>query len=291
MNLRDLEYFVAVAEYGHFGRAAQQCHVSQPTLSAQLKKLEQQLNVVLFERSHKHVMLTEAGQQLLPYARRVLAQTQEMSVLAEHLQQPLAGQLRLGLIPTIAPYLLPRITGALSQALPEVTWYFEERQTEAGIERLLQGELDALVLAKLHEVPHTLHLPLYYEPFWLAMPAKHPLAQQKTITLDAITHERILLLEEGHCLREQTESFCRWLVDQPQTFAGTSMETVRHMVAAGMGITVVPEYAVIPAENVTYRPFTVPQPGREVILLCRDTYPKMTLLKALQKVIRNDNKR
>ena len=285
MNLKDLEYFVAVAQTKHFGRAATQCHVAQPTLSAQLKKLEHSLDVLLFERSQKNVMLTVAGEQLLPYAQNVLMQVKALQETAQQLTHPDSGSVVLGFIPTIAPFLLPPATQLLQQALPAVQWTFEERQTHIGVEKLLHGELDAMVMAKLQPIAGTLELKVGYEPFKIALPANHPLAQCKTIQLDQLHHESLLLLEEGHCLREQTQALCQWLSDHPQRFAGTSLETLRQMVVAQAGITVIPAMATIPTPGIVYRSFADPEPGRDIVLLCRDSYTRIELIKKIQRVL------
>ena len=284
MNIRDLTYFIAVAEHAHFGRAAQACHISQPTLSAQLKKLENSLGVMLFERNQKQVSLTEAGTALLPYAKRIIAQVAELKDAVSALQNPLSGCIRIGLIPTIAPYWLPTMMQKLSSALPEVNWYFSEYKTDTAMNHLLNGKLDTVIMAQLEPVPGTIALPLGHESFMLAVSAQHPLANKATVTLADLQKENLLLLEEGHCLREQTTAFCKHLHNQPQHFAGTSLETLRHMIIANAGITVMPRMACIPTEGLVYKPFNKPEPGRDIILLCRDTYPKMTLLKKIQQL-------
>jgi LysR family hydrogen peroxide-inducible transcriptional activator len=285
MNLKDLEYFIAVAQTKHFGRAATQCHVAQPTLSAQLKKLEQSLEVLLFERSQKNVMLTVAGAQLLPYAQKVLMQVKELQAAAQQLTRPDSGSLTLGLIPTIAPYLLPTAAQRLNETLPAVKWIFEERQTQVGVQKLLQGDLDAMVMAKLQPIPGTIELKLGYESFKIALPEGHPLTKQKVIKLDQLQGEPLLLLEEGHCLREQTQALCEWLKQHPQRFAGTSLETLRQMVVANAGITVIPAMAAIPTPGIVYRAFQAPEPGREIILLCRDSYTRFELIKKIQSIL------
>lgn len=286
MNLRDLKYFVAVAEYKHFGRAAAACFVSQPTLSAQLKKLEETLGVSLFERDNKHVMLTLVGEECLAAAKSVLTEVGRLTHIAKHAQDPLAGACRLGVIPTIAPYLLPKITPHLVSALPNVTLLYEEWQTEALLQRLAEGQLDAGIIA-LPIPAHAMETyPLFDEPFVLAMPEQHVLAQSNAVAISALTHHPVLLLEEGHCLRDQTLAFCEHLqVQARQDFRATSLETLRQMVIAKVGITVLPQMAALPYAGLTYRHFAGVQPHRQIVLIFRPTSARKVLLQKMAALI------
>jgi len=293
MNLKDLKYFIAVAETGHFGRAAAQCFVSQPTLSMQLKKLEKELGVPLFERNNKRVLLTQTGEQLLQQAKRVLFETDRLTEMAKAVINPLGGTLRLGVIPTISPYLLPLVTRHITKAYPDLTLLIEERQTHVLMEMLQQGSLDCGILALPLEPAPILQLKLYQEHFVLAVSKHNPLAKDKTVTMKALDQQALLLLEEGHCLREQTLNFCnRIAIHERQDFRGTSLETLRQMVAANAGVTVLPQLAATQNyPDIKIIPFTAPQPYRDVVLICRDTFSRLNLLKGIQSIIQQEVKR
>ena len=247
MNLRDLQYLVALADLRHFGRAAEACHVSQPTLSTQVRKLEEELGVALVERAPRQVILTAAGVDIVERARRVLAEVAQMRETARRTTDPEAGSIRLGLFPTLGPYLLPHVVPSLRARFPRLELLLVEEKTEVLLAMLRAGRLDAAVLAlPLHE--EWLHCePLFEEPFMLAVPRGHPLSKRRELTLGALAHEHLLLLEDGHCLRDQALEVCSLAgAGEKEGFRATSLETLRQMVAAGVGITLLPLLAVQP---------------------------------------------
>jgi LysR family hydrogen peroxide-inducible transcriptional activator len=268
MNLRDLEYLVALAETRHFGRAAERCHVSQPTLSAQLRKLEAFLGVALVERRPRRLALTAAGEAVVERARRMLRDADDIRSLARASQDPLAGSLKVGLIPTVGPYLLPRVAPRIAKALPKLSLLLHEYQTAPLLERTLAGELDLAILALPADTKGLLTRPLFDEPFLVAMPAKHRLAAKKQVRAADLEDEKLLLLEEGHCLRDQALEVCAHTGTEEQAFRATSLETLRQMVASGLGITLLPELAAdgpfALARGLAVRPFAPPTPHRMI---------------------------
>src|SRR5207302_1294573 len=245
LKLKDLRYLVAVADLRHFGRAAARCFVSQPTLSAQLKKLEQSLGLQLVERAPNDVSLTAAGEEIVARARRIIEASDEVVALARSQRDPLAGPLRLALLPTIGPYLLPRVAPAIRRALPRLELRLYEYQTAPMLERLRGGELDVGILALPVELDGLESHELYREAFVVALPERHPLAAHETLRVADLKGETLLLLEDGHCLRDQALEVCsRAGVREPQDFRATSLETLRQMVATGAGVTLLPELAV-----------------------------------------------
>jgi len=257
MNLRDLRYLVAVARHKHFGKAAEACFVSQPTLSTQIKKLEEFLDVTLIERSHRQALLTPAGEAVVGQAERVLRDVDELVGIAQAHRDPLGGDLRLGLIPTVAPYLLPKILPSIRKALPKLNLKLSEGQTASITKLLDDGELDALILALPIEGEHVETKFLYREPFYFAASRSHPKADRKSVTVDDLDDERVLLLEDGHCLRDQALAICKsHNATENTNFRATSIETLRQMVAANVGITLMPALAVGPkSAAVRYIPF------------------------------------
>ncbi|WP_040953697.1 LysR substrate-binding domain-containing protein, partial [Coxiella burnetii] len=203
MNIRDLKYLLAVADSAHFGKAAEKCFVSQPTLSAQLKKLEEELGVRLFERNNKRVLITPIGQIIAAQVRVILQEVEKLKVLAQNAQDPFAGVFHLGIIPTLGPYLLPIILEIFKKRLPKLNLVVYENKTENILHELQQGRLDAVILALPVSAPNLVVQELFCEPFYVALPKHHPLAKKKSVTLADLEKETLLLLEEGHCLREQ----------------------------------------------------------------------------------------
>lgn len=274
MKLRDLEYLIAVDEERHFARAAERCFVSQPTLSGQLKKLEQQLGVLLVERSSRQVVMTEAGKAVARQARKVLAEAREIKGIAESFHDPMAGALQLGLIPTVAPYLLPLIMPPLHRAFPNLKLWLHEQQTHVLMERLRNAELDLLILALPVPTHDFIEVDLFSEPFQLAVPSSDPLAGQGKAQLTDLNQREVMLLEEGHCLREHALDVCfRAGASEYGAFHATSLETLRHMVGEGMGITLMPQLALPrqrhSSDAVCYLPFTQPVPTRRIGMLYR----------------------
>ena len=269
MNLRDLQYFVAVADHQHFGRAAEACNVSQPTLSMQLRKLEDYLGVALLERG-KQVMVTAVGEQVLRHARAALQHAGDIRQLAKTAQDPFAGELRLGAFPTFAPYFLPLAVPRIHKALPKLKLLLVEEKTPRLIEQLRLGALDAAFLALPIEEDWLDSRPLIEDPFLLAVPKSHPLAGRKRVSERDMRGEQLLLLEDGHCLRSQTLQVCSLMgAREEQEFRATSLETLRQMVAAGVGITLIPQMAVRKDANVAYIPFTGDVPSRTIGLVWR----------------------
>ena len=269
MNLKDLKYLVALADTGHFGRAAQRTFVSQPTLSAQLKKLEEYLGVKLVERHPKNVQLTEVCKQIVARARHMLSEGDEILALARNNTDPLSGKLKVALIPTIGPYLLPRVMLKLRKALPQLGLMLYEYQTEDLLKRLKEGEIDVGVLALPIEQDGLECRRLYREEFTVALPSDNPLAQKPSIKVGDLKGQTLLLLEDGHCLRDQALEVCSRIdVRGAEDFRATSLETLRHMVVAGLGVTLMPELAVESPfgsqRGLVIRQFTKPAPARTV---------------------------
>jgi len=269
MNLKDLKYLVALADTGHFGRAAQRTFVSQPTLSAQLKKLEEYLGVKLVERHPKNVQLTEVGKQIVARARHMLSEGDEILALARNNTDPLSGKLKVALIPTIGPYLLPRVMQKLRKALPQLGLMLYEYQTEDLLKRVKEGEIDVGILALPIEQDGLECRRLYREEFTVALPSDNPLAQKPSIKVGDLKGQTLLLLEDGHCLRDQALEVCSRIdVREAEDFRATSLETLRHMVVAGLGVTLMPELAVESPfgsqRGLVIRQFTKPAPARTV---------------------------
>jgi len=292
IKLRDLEYLLAVAECGHFGKAARACHVSQPTLSGQLMKLEAQLGLTLVERRHKGVMLTPAGETLVQQARAVKMAAENFEQTARSLLEPLAGDLHVGLIPTIAPYLLPLVMADLARGLPAMEFYLYEEQTRSLLDRLDEGKLDMAILALLPGMEHFDHYRLAVEPLLMAVPAVHHLSARKRVRLKDLEGEQVLALEDGHCLREQALGYCFAAgASEDPRFRATSLETLRYMVAAGMGVTLLPRLATAMATpGLSYLPFYEPMPARELVILVRRGYPRLAAVRAVVESLRQSLK-
>jgi LysR family hydrogen peroxide-inducible transcriptional activator len=269
VNLKDLKYLVALADTGHFGKAAERTFVSQPTLSAQLKKLEDYLGVKLVERQPKNVQLTDVGKQVVIRARRMLDEGDEIIALARNNTDPLAGKLKVALIPTIGPYLLPRVMPRIRKALPNLSLMLYEHQTESLLKRLREGEIDLGFMALPVAQDGVQSRVLYEENFTVALPNNHPLAAKAAIKVQDLKGHTLLLLEDGHCLRDQALEVCsRVDVREAEDFRATSLETLRQMVVAGLGITLLPELAVESPfgsqRGLTIKQFTKPSPSRTV---------------------------
>lgn len=288
MNLRDLHYIVAVADLKHFSKAAEACHISQPSLSMQIRKVEEELSVTLFERTNKQVLVTPEGHAIIARARQILALETDIRTLARQQQNPLAGTLRLGIIPTIAPYIVPRLLPALRKAMPALTLELREAQTHVLVREVQEGAVEIALLAlPLHQDGLT-ELPLYNEPFLVMVPHNHALASKKSIRSDDLHKQELLLLEDGHCLRDQALEVCHTVGAQVRTsFRGTSLETIRRMVEAEQGITLIPQLAIDKehTQRANYIPFSDPAPFRQVGLLYRNTYPRDALVQKLANVI------
>ena len=276
MNLRALQYFVKLADLRHFSTAADACFVSQPTLSTQIKKLEDELGVQLVERSPKNIMLTPVGEEIADRARLVLSDIDQIRAVARRSGNPAEGSIRLGLFPTLAPYLLPHVVPKIREAYPSLRLQLAEEKTETILTMLRQGELDAGLLAlPIHDDGLEMEI-LFDEPFVVATPADHPLSKKPKITMKDLDGTELLLLEEGHCLREHALEVCALAgAHERVDFHATSMETLRQMVAASVGVTLMPLLSVKPpiakTQNVVIRPFDDPAPNRTVALVWRSS--------------------
>ena len=290
MNLKDLKYLVALADTGHFGKAAERTFVSQPTLSAQLKKLEEYLGVKLVERQPKNVQLTEVGKQIVVRARRMLDEGDEIVALARSNTDPFAGKLKVALIPTIGPYLLPRVMQKIRKGLPHLGLMLYEYQTESLLKRLRDGEIDLGIMAMPALADGVETRDLYEENFTVALPNNHPLASKATIKVQDLKGHTLLLLEDGHCLRDQALEVCsRVDVKEAEDFRATSLETLRQMVVAGLGITLLPEMAVESPfgsqRGLTIKQFAKPAPSRTVGAVWRKTTTRGAAISAVCDVI------
>lgn len=291
MNLRDLRYLVALADERHFGRAAERCYVSQPTLSAQVRKLEEYLGVPLVERQPRRVTLTEAGEKIVERARRLLLEADAIVELAKTDRDPLSGALKLALIPTVGPYLLPHVARRLKRDLPRLKLMLYEYQTAPLLERLRAGEIDMGILALPVPLDGLEAEPLYDEPFTLAVPAGHRLADQERVRVEDLKGEALLLLEDGHCLRDQALEVCsRVRVQEEQDYRATSLETLRQMVAAGHGVTLLPQLAVDSpvgsARGLRAKPFVRPAPARTIGAVWRKSTTRTPAIAAIAASIR-----
>ncbi len=274
MNIRAIQYLVTLAEVRHFSRAAERCHVSQPTLSTQIRKLEEELGVQLVERNPRQVMLTAVGEEIVVRARTILAEVDAMRAIARRSRDPHSGTVRIGIFPTLAPYLLPHVVPRIRRDFPRLTLRLFEEKTEQVLAMLDQGRLDAglLALPLNHEGLHVREL--FEEPFLLALPEHHPLCEREQIHLSDLENQELMLLEDGHCLREQALEVCQLTGAHEQLdFYATSMETLRQMVAANTGITLMPALAVSPpvahTDNLVTRPFAEPGPSRKIAMVWR----------------------
>jgi len=296
MTLTELKYIVAVARERHFGRAADACFVSQPTLSVAIRKLEDELGVVLFERGGTEVGVTPIGLKVVAQAQRVLEEATNLKEIARQGHDPLEGPLRVGVIYTIGPYLLPKLVPAQIEVTPQMPLVLQENFTTRLLELLRQGEIDCAIVALPIPDAGLMVQPLYDEPFVVAVPKGHPWAEHEQISSDALKEETMLLLGAGHCFRDQVLEVCpelsRFSASSEgiqRTFEGSSLETIRHMVAAGVGITVLPASAVgsgVPKNDLlTYIPFKEPVPDRRVVLAWRKSFPRPTAIQALIKAI------
>jgi len=287
MNLRDFTYVLAIADHGSMAKAAIACHVSQSTLSIQLKKLEEEIGVAVFERANKRLTLAPAGKPLLEIARAIVQQSENFRALAKSYRDPFAGVFRLGAFPTLAPYLLPKIVPAIAAAFPRIELRLIEEKSPVLDQKLLTGEIDAALASLPPENVHFESAPLFEDPFFLACHREHPLARRKRVTKADLAHETLLLLDEGHCLRNQALEFCFSARAQENgEFRATSLETLRQMVAAGSGITLIPRIAVQPNEHIAYIPFAGRDtPSRTIGLIWRASSTQKKLLQSLTDLL------
>jgi len=314
MTLTELKYIVAVARERHFGKAADACFVSQPTLSVAVKKLEEELEVKLFERSANEVAVTPLGEEIVRQAQSVLEQAANIKDIAKRGKDPLAGPLKLGIIYTIAPYLLPKLVRQIITQTPQMPLMLQENFTVKLLEMLRSGEIDCAILAEPFPDTGLALAPLYDEPFFAAVPTSHPLAQLASVTADQLKNETMLLLGNGHCFRDHVLEVCpefarfaRFAGEADgirKSFEGSSLETIKHMVAAGMGITLVPRLSVpqdalepkkrgaelsfvkyLPVRDVRADGSSLPPPTRRVVLAWRRSFTRYEAIAALRNAI------
>ncbi|WP_376696113.1 LysR substrate-binding domain-containing protein [Wenzhouxiangella sp. EGI_FJ10305] len=289
MNLRALQYLIALADVRHFSRAAEHCHVSQPTLSTQIRKLEEELEVQLVERHPRQVMLTPVGEEIVGRARTLIGEMEAIRAIARRSHDPHSGTVRIGIFPTLAPYFLPHVIPNIRHAFPRLTLRLYEEKTEDVINMLAEGKLDAGLLALPLTADWLESRVLFEEPFVLAVPANHPLASVPEVDMDDLADQELLLLEDGHCLREQALEVCQLTgAQEKMDFHATSMETLRHMVAANAGITLMPTLAIKPplasTENLVTRPFKNPGPKRTIAMVWRKSSALADFLEELAEV-------
>ncbi|HNT40139.1 MAG TPA: LysR substrate-binding domain-containing protein [Rubrivivax sp.] len=294
MTLTELKYIVAVARERHFGRAAEACFVSQPTLSVAIKKLEEELDVKIFERGASEVSVTPLGEEIVRQAQQVIEQAAAIREIAKRGKDPVSGPLRLGVIYTIGPYLLPDLVKNAIEQVPEMPLLLQENFTARLLEMLRTGELDCAIMAVPFPDSGLAVAPLYDEPFMAAVPVSHPLAQRASVSAEELKNETMLLLGTGHCFRDHVLEVCpeyaRFSADAEgirKSFEGSSLETIKYMVASGMGVTVVPMLSVPREEqpHVRYIPFAEPVPTRRVVLTWRRTFTRYEAIAALRNVI------
>jgi LysR family transcriptional regulator, hydrogen peroxide-inducible genes activator len=292
MTLTELRYLVAVARELHFGRAAEACHVSQPTLSVAIKKLEEELDVKIFERGGNEVSVTQLGQDIVRQAQVVIEQAQEVREIAKRGRDPLAGPLRLGVIYTIGPYLLPALVRQVIERTPQMPLLLQENFTVKLLDMLRTGELDAAILAEPFPDTGLALAPLYDEPFRIAVPTPHPL--QGPLSAAQLKQETLLLLGNGHCFRDHVLEVCPEFArfasgaeGIQKSFEGSSLETIKHMVASGMGITVLPSLSVPrdPQPHLRFLDFTDPVPSRRVVLAWRRSFTRYEAIAALRNAV------
>jgi LysR family transcriptional regulator, hydrogen peroxide-inducible genes activator len=294
VSLRQLQYAVALADALGFHKAADRCHVSQPTLSAQVKQLEDVLGVRLFERDRRRVLVTAAGERVVAHARRVLVDLGDLLASAEQFAEPGSGTFRIGVIPTVAPYILPDLVPAARARFPKLRLVFREERTDAIVADLREGRLDAGLLALEAEIGEWAVGEIAADPFVVALPSGHPLARKKRISPADLEGENVLLLDEGHCFRTQVLSVCSRNGAREGEFRATSLATLTQMVSAGSGITLLPAMAV-PVENragqLEVRPFIAPSPHRTIALIWRPQSPFAETLVALASSFQSSARR
>ncbi len=295
MTLNELRYIVAVARERHFGRAAEACHVSQPTLSVAVRKLEEELGVSLFERRKGDISITPIGEQIVSQAQRVLEEVAGLHQIALQGRDQLAGPLRLGAIYTIGPYLLPHLIPQLAETAPQMPLVVEENYTAVLCEKLKQGDLDIIVISLAFDEPGIRTLPLYEEPFTLLIPSSHPFNQQEEVSIEQLSRENVLLLGAGHCFRDQVLEVCPDCLGKSadgrprQALESSSLETIRYMVASGLGVTVLPCTATgaerFSERLVQIRRFAGTPPSRTVALAWRKSFPRPEAVNAVREAI------
>jgi LysR family hydrogen peroxide-inducible transcriptional activator len=296
MTLTELKYIVAVSRHKHFGHAAEACFVAQPTLSVAIKKLEDELGVIIFERGGTEISMTPLGAQIVAQAERALEQTAAIKEIAKQNKDPLTGAFRLGIIYTVGPYLLPQLVKTMIEQVPQMPLVLQENFTVRLLELLRQGELDAAIMALPFPEQGLMVQALYDEPFVVALPKQHAWAKRSEITAQDLKSETMLLLGNGHCFRDQVLEVCPEMSrfsttgdGIARTFEGSSLETIRHMVASGIGITVLPQASVPdmhPKDGMLrYLPFAKPVPSRRVVIAWRKSFTRHAAIEAVRQAV------
>ncbi|CAM2987028.1 DNA-binding transcriptional regulator OxyR [Vibrio rarus] len=289
MNIRDFEYLVSLAEYKHFRKAAEACFVSQPTLSGQIRKLEDELGTALLERSSRKVLFTDAGLLLVEQAKKVLAEVKQFTDMASAQSDSMQGPIHIGFIPTVGPYLMPLIVPKIKQDFPDLDLFLYEAQTHQLVAQLEEGKLDCLVLAAVKETEPFKEIEIYEEPLMIAVPDSHPWGELTTFDMQKLNGNTVLSLGDGHCLRDQALGYCFAAgAEDDQRFKATSLETLRNMVAAGSGITLLPQLAVPQQKSkdgVCYIVAENPTPHRKLVLAYRPGSPFKARFEALARYI------
>lgn len=300
MTLTELRYIIAVAREHHFGKAAQACNVSQPTLSVAIKKLEDELGVAIFERGSNEIRLSPIGERIVEQAQQTLEAAESIRQIAQHGKNQLSGPLKIGAIHTIGPYLYPELIPLIREAAPDMPLIVEENYTSVLTEKLKSGKLDLIIIALPFEEHGIVSKPLYKEPFVVLLPASHPLTARKTINSKLLENENVLLLGQGHCFRDHVLEACPACVpkpglqgDLPHTVEGSSLETIRHMVVSGLGVTVLPCTATsahsYAQRLVSIRRFSNPIPSRTVALAWRVSFTRPKVIDIISNAVKNCN--
>ena len=293
MNIRDLNYILAVAETGNFSKAADICYVSQPTLSGQIKKLEEELGVIIFERTNRKVEITAVGDEILSHARQIISETETIRNLARNYQDPLAGPLKIGAIPTVSPYVMPLVLEPIKTKYPQMRLVLSEERTEQLIGRLKHHEIDAALLATETLEPEFESTELFKEPFWVAYPTKHRFYEMESVTTEELLKESLLLLAKGHCLADQARSICSLAGKDPKSdmadLRASSLETLIQLVGAGYGVTLLPALAMsgswTSGSGVIAQPLADQNAYRHISLVYRKSFPRPQALAALGNII------
>lgn len=293
MTLTELRYIVAVAQERHFGRAAQRCFVSQPTLSIAIKKLEEELSVSLFDRSSSEIITTDAGERIIAQARKVLEEAEIIKHLATEEQNELEGPFKLGLIFTVAPYLLPKLIMSLRTSAPKMPLMLEENYTQVLTDSLKRGDIDAIIVAEPFHEPGIMSMPLYDEPFFVIVPKGHPFEELDAVSTHQLAEEQVLLLTEGNCMRDQVLESCSELASRQKimgltnTLQGSSINTIRHMVASGLAISVLPATALTENDHMLFSiiPFEGNAPQRRIVLAYRRNFIRPKALASIRNAV------
>ena len=295
MNIRDLNYILAVSETGNFSKAADICYVSQPTLSGQIKKLESELGVSIFERTNRKVEITAVGEEILAHARQIISEAETIKSLARNYQDPLAGPLRIGAIPTASPYVMPLILEPIKRDYPQMRLVLTEERTEQLISRLKHHEIDAALLATETFDSEFESTPLFKEPFWVAYPTDHRFCEMESVNTAELMNESLLLLAKGHCLADQARSICHMAGNNPENemadLRASSLETLIQLVGAGYGVTLLPALAMggswTSGSGVIAQPLDDANAYRQISLVYRKSFPRPQALTALADTILN----